>query len=353
MLVIISYLEGINLTEKILDWQDCTERDAVSGLAGVVEASIKKTVTGSSYLNCTLTNGKDTINAKKWNYSEEPPTGTVMVIGKIDSYKGKKQLVLQRIYSADVQLDLRRRAPKDAEHYHKICCRLLEEASISIICHNGDRKTVSEPFMVLHKIGEQALKMIAHSKQPAAKSNHHAYVNGLLEHTYEVLSCATSLCRSLGGHQLLTAVGAILHDIGKLEELAWKGMEIQYTDKGELSGHIAIGVQILHELWDSVKTECPELSRKRVDVVLNSLEHIILSHHGFLEYGSPIEPKFKEAYFVHLADMASSHSKYYDKAVPEKPEGLWSTRIFPLNRRVYLGNKLIEKENLYDEFGEV
>lgn len=131
---------------------------------------------------------------------------------------------------------------------------------------------------------------------PAAFRVHHAYVGGLLEHTWEMLQIA----KALKGHYPkinmdLVNAGVILHDCGKVDELAIQ-TAIQITDEGKLLGHIYLGAQKVNQL-------APKDMPKDL---LNEIIHIVLSHHGSLEFGSPVLPKTTEAIAVNAMDQASS-----------------------------------------------
>jgi 3'-5' exoribonuclease len=128
---------------------------------------------------------------------------------------------------------------------------------------------------------------------PAAQKVHHAYRSGLLEHILKILDVATFLADTYAARRDLVIAGAILHDIGKLQELTYD-VVIEYSIEGNLVGHIAIGLGMLRE----VARELPDFP---VDVLVE-LEHLILSHHGAKDRGSPVEPMTVEAFILSAAD---------------------------------------------------
>lgn len=142
-------------------------------------------------------------------------------------------------------------------------------------------------------------------KAGAAKSVHHAYVSGLLEHTVNVTKIGAHMASLYDhvNHDLVVA-GCLLHDIGKLYELS-AFPENDYTDEGQLLGHIMIGVEKLVE----VARDIPDFSKEALLI----LKHILLSHHGEYEFGSPKRPKCIEAMIVHLADNADSKVKMLEE----------------------------------------
>lgn len=128
---------------------------------------------------------------------------------------------------------------------------------------------------------------------PAAQHVHHAYRSGLLEHILKIIEVAVALAGAYGARHDLVVAGAILHDIGKLEELSY-GVITEYSVEGNLVGHIAIGVGMLR---DAVR-DLPDFPH---DLQVE-LEHLILSHHGAKELGSPVEPMTVEAFILAAAD---------------------------------------------------
>ena len=131
-------------------------------------------------------------------------------------------------------------------------------------------------------------------KAPAAKNFHHGYLGGLLEHTLSVSRLAAQISDhypTLNKDLLITA--AFLHDVGKTREFSWH-MNIDYTDEGRLVGHLVLGVTMLDEKLSLLKEFPHELAVR--------LKHLILSHHGQYDFGSPKEPKFLEAFALHLLD---------------------------------------------------
>src|SRR5438132_11059635 len=132
---------------------------------------------------------------------------------------------------------------------------------------------------------------------PAAQRVHHAYRSGLLEHVLKILDVSLFLADTYGARRDLVIAGAVLHDIGKLQELTY-GVIADYSIEGNLVGHIAIGLGMIR---DCVR----ELPNFPVDVLVE-IEHLILSHHGAKERGSTVEPMTVEAYIIDAADNLDS-----------------------------------------------
>ncbi|MBS4026275.1 MAG: HD domain-containing protein [Clostridia bacterium] len=164
---------------------------------------------------------------------------------------------------------------------------------------------------------------------PAAKHHHQAYLGGLLEHTLGVVSICQSLAQIYPGvnGDLLT-VGAIIHDMGKVEELAYSDT-IDYTDQGRLIGHIVIGAQLAGKVVEKLPDFPEELGYKLI--------HMIVSHHGQYEWQSPKRPQFLEAMLLHHADMLDSQvDKFLRVHEQAKGEAAWSPWIKGLDRYLYL-----------------
>jgi len=172
-------------------------------------------------------------------------------------------------------------------------------------------------------------------RAPAAKIHHHTYVGGLLEHTHGVFTfakCFASVFAGLDRELLLT--GAILHDIGKIKDYEIKD-NVEITDFGGLVGHIIAGDELLKQKI-SQQPDFPEELALR-------MRHMLLSHHNKGEWGSPVEPRFKEAIALHYADLADSHIaqavSVEEEETRKERTGSWSGFVRDLDRMLYLGKK--------------
>ena len=170
---------------------------------------------------------------------------------------------------------------------------------------------------------------------PASLSNHHAELGGLLKHTVEVGHIAREIAKPCRAKADLVLAGVLLHDIGKLEAYSWDGM-FEMTEAGSLIGHVVLGSLMLDRRLD--EEEQPPLD----DTERLVLQHLILSHHGELQFGSPVRPMTLEAEVLHLADHASAATTNLAAALKEGAnfgEGEAVSRpIWTLDRRrVYRG----------------
>jgi 3'-5' exoribonuclease len=169
---------------------------------------------------------------------------------------------------------------------------------------------------------------------PASLHGHHAAIGGLLKHTTEVAAIARTIARACGADQDLVLAGVLLHDIGKLEAYSWRG-GFAYTEAGSLVGHVVLGALMLdRRLDEEPEPPCTETER-------GILLHLILSHHGRLEWGSPVMPLTLEAEVLHWADNASAKTASLADALRDAenfPQGTISTPQRSLDfRRLYRG----------------
>jgi 3'-5' exoribonuclease len=261
----------------------------------VIHKEIRQKKTGEPYLTLLLGDRTGEIEAKMWDNVAE-------VMNTFDRDDFVKVKGLPQIYQNKPQLTV-----------HKI--RRLEDHEVEpgdyFPCSRRDPEEMwAELQGIVGSLGNEHLRLLLeaifadskiadlYKRAPAAKSIHHACLGGLIEHVLSL--CA--LCRMTAAHYhgvdvdlLLTA--AILHDIGKIEELAYE-RSFSYTTAGQLVGHIVMGVQLVGEKIRGIPGFPPKLKLL--------LEHMILSHHGSLEFGSPKVPVFPEALLFHHLDNLDS-----------------------------------------------
>ena len=144
---------------------------------------------------------------------------------------------------------------------------------------------------------------------PAAQQIHHAYRGGFLEHITKMAEVGRYLARSYGASEDLVLAGVVLHDIGKLHELAYEGGQGTYTRDGNLVGHIVLGIIMAREAINGI-SGFPEELRSQV-------EHLIASHHGVREHGSPVEPKTIEAFILATVDELDAKLNQVRRAIAE------------------------------------
>ncbi len=283
----------------------------------------------TNYLNIVFQDNTGTIDAKLWNASTEQMTQLVngtIVHGKADiiKYADDRQMKIVSIDSISNEKD---------EQIHYLAKAPIESSIM-----------MKEIENYINKINNEKLKAITqylinkHSQLfeycPAASRNHHEYVSGLAYHTLSMLKIAESLINIYGDlNQDLMYSGILLHDLGKTIELSGPAVP-SYTLEGKLLGHISISQAMVYEAAKLLEIEGEE-------VIL--LQHLILSHHGKNEYGSPVLPQIREAEIIYLIDNIDARMNMLNKALEGVEAGEYSKRIFALE------NRMIYKPKIYDK----
>jgi 3'-5' exoribonuclease len=294
------------------------------GFLAVKECSIRTASNGSSYLAMVLTDGKTAINARLWEHSGVvPSTNTVIKVqGLVSEYHGQLQLTVNKWRQANKD----EYSPEDFLPVYpdrgKLISRFLQYAEM--VNEMGLRQ-----LLQIFLNDNDTFKVF--TLAPAAIFHHHVYIGGLLHHTVGVIEQCLRLATSETDRDMLIT-GAILHDIGKIHDYDWSGVTFLMTDNGRLLGHISQGLLIVNEY----ARNCRNLSSQR----LSFLQHLILSHHGKLEWGSPVEPCTLEAVLLHEADMLDVQLQKIDAAIKEAhADDGWTDKISGLNRQFYITYK--------------
>jgi len=265
------------------------ENQVVTGFFAVTVKQVRSRKDGAPYFALTLGDCTGQIECRMWEVADaqEFDAGDVVKArGQVSRYQDRLQLTLDKIRRADSsEFDLGDFVPKTSRDIDELWAELNGYVASFT---NSHLQALLRAFLDDPEIA-QALK-----SAPAAKSMHHAWVGGLLEHIVSLLGISDLAARhytEINRDLLLT--GVVLHDIGKLHELRW-GTSFDYTLEGQLIGHISIGVVMVEKRLASLP-DFPENLRVLV-------EHIILSHHGKYEFGSPKLPMIPEALLLHYLD---------------------------------------------------
>lgn len=273
---------------------------------------VGKTKSGKSYYSLLLQDKTGSIDAKIWELNNGighfDSMNYVRVDGQITTFNNALQLNVKKIRIADegeyAQDDYMPCTKKDVDEMFADLLKLVDSLEHSYY------KTLLKFFFVDDK--ETAAEFKRHS---AAKTIHHGYIGGLLEHSLAVAKMCdyyTTYYKRLNRDLLITA--ALLHDIGKIYELSGFP-ENDYTDAGQLLGHIVMGTMMIR---DRIK-DIPDFPAKAA----NELEHCILAHHGELEYGSPKKPALLEALALSFADNTDAKIQTFMEALDAKDESGW------------------------------
>jgi 3'-5' exoribonuclease len=228
----------------------------------------------------------------------------VRIEGRASLYQGAIQLVLTHIRRVNPDQD--RLQGFREEDCVLSAPRPTEDMWRELLAHLS---SVKDPHLkvLLNRVvadHEQALR-----EWPAAQSVHHAYRSGFLEHIGKMADIGRQLARAYDANEDLVLAGVVLHDIGKLQELAYESGTTSYTREGNLIGHIALGLILVRETAQGIAGFPLELR--------THLEHLVLSHHGTKEYGSPVEPKTVEAFILSAVDDLDAKLNQVRRAIRE------------------------------------
>ena len=312
----------VRQNEPISAWE---EGDFIQGFALLSRKDVRQDRNGRDYMDVELTDSSGTVSAKIW--PDSPALKGRFSEKDFVAFKGSV-----RLYRHQIQLSIDHcRATNDSDRKKGFDPALLIPSTPEDIDDLWRRLETLFP----DALERQPLKRLAAEAQrrhgsalrehPAAKSIHHAYRGGLLEHVVRMAELAIQVC----GHypqidRDLLLLGVYFHDLGKLREIGPMPVN-DYTLEGQLIGHIVIGVTMLRECCAAVE-DFPE------DLRLH-LEHLVLSHHGRREWGSPIEPSTPEAFVLHHLDNLDSKLNQLHGLQRGGAEGLHYVKT--LGRSVY------------------
>ncbi len=250
---------------------------------------------GKSYVSLSLQDRTGTVDAKIWDFSNEIQQYEAMdfvhIDARVTSYQDALQLNISRIYKAQ-------EGEYYPEDYFPVTGKNIEGMYSEIKEIIGTLKEPNLKALAEHFFLQDSAFIKTFKHHSAAKSVHHGFVGGLIEHTLSVTRLCEYFTRAypiINRDLLITA--ALFHDIGKMEELS-SFPENDYTDDGQLLGHIFIGA-------NKVNTQIKSMIKFPAKLA-NELLHCILAHHGELEYGSPKKPATIEALALHFADNADA-----------------------------------------------
>ena len=297
--------------------KEFVDGDHIVGQLLVVTSTKGTTDKGLSYLNVTFQDKTGTIEAKKWDVNEADmkvlvPGSVVIVDGIVNLYKNQPQLKVVGASKVDpsevVMANFARVSPVPLEelkakldkYLNSFTDKDVEKVTKAVITHFYERYTT----------------------YPAAVKVHHEFGSGILHHSLFMADVADAIAKiyTQVDRDILVA-GALLHDIGKTIEYENQVSPVQ-TVEGKLCGHIAIGYSEFKRIVDEldIKSEVPLL-----------LEHMILAHHGSLEFGSPVMPSTREALLLSEIDMLDSRQMILDKSLAAVNEGEFTPRLWMMD----------------------
>jgi 3'-5' exoribonuclease len=260
-----------------------------------ISKQVKPKKTGEPYLALTLGDRTGQIEAKMWDNVEEAidvfeQDDFVKVKGLLNKYKNRFQITIHKLRKlGESEVDFADYLPKTAKDIGELWQTL---AGFVATFQNPHLKALVEAFMADPEIAE------AYRCAPAAKTLHHAYIGGLLDHVVSLFRSCDLICRNYPQvNRDLLLTGAFLHDIGKIHELTYN-RSFTYTTRGQLLGHMIIELEMLQAKLERL----PGFP----DPLKTLVEHLIISHHGQYEFGSPKLPMFPEALVLHYLDDLDS-----------------------------------------------
>jgi 3'-5' exoribonuclease len=305
----------------------------ITGVFLVSSKEIRQKKTGEPYLSLILTDRTGDLEAKMFdNAAEAMDTfgrdNFIRVKGMIQVFQNRPQLSIHKLQPVvESEVDIADFLPASKRDRDEMFREL-----------QGLIAAFSDPHLkkLLESIFSEETVATRYRIAPAAKTVHHAWVGGLIEHVLSLAQLAKFTGQHYAGIDMdLLMAGVLLHDIGKITELTY-ARSLGYSDEGQLLGHIVIGLQMV----DEKIRQMPDFPPKLRDLLL----HMIISHHGQLDYGSPKVPVFPEAMLLHLIDNMDSKMECM-RGLTERDrmvEGNWTGYSGALERSVLKKGKYLD-----------
>ncbi|WP_339217804.1 3'-5' exoribonuclease YhaM [Ornithinibacillus sp. FSL M8-0202] len=296
--------------------------DSFEGFVLIKDATKGTASNGKPFLTLVLRDATGEIEAKLWDVTGEDEAlfvqeQIIRITGEINQFRGKPQMRINSIRLAQatdgIQVaDLLEKAPVERE---ELMTRLTE------IIFEMQNPTIQRIVRAIIKKYQEPLSLY-----PAATRNHHEYVSGLAHHIVSMLKIARELCDLYPQvNKDLLYAGIILHDIGKLKELSGV-VSTTYTLQGKLLGHIPMMVEEIGHIARELEVDGEEVL---------ILQHLVLSHHGKAEWGSPTPPLVREAELLHLIDLIDAKMNMLNRALDKVKPGEFTERLYAMDNRSF------------------
>ena len=314
---------------------ELSDGEKLESVFAATEKQLKKTRAGKPYLSLRLADKTGSVESVAWDNAEglalKFEKGDIVAVrAEVGSYNGNIQLVVRDIKKVqEPEGYLERILPTTGRDVEAMLSEL--KAAVQNV-GTGWIRELLQGFL------NDSAFMEAFRKSPAAKGMHHVFAGGLLQHTLKVMRLVRLIFEEYNASDPLVATmidkdlliaGAFLHDIGKIEELS-PGAGFDYTFRGKLLGHVTLGLMALKERMDGIEN----IDREKADLLM----HMVISHHGEYEYGSPKMPMSMEAMILHYADNLDAKlqglAEFADKDVQEGKFTAWH-RLY--ERQFYKG----------------
>ncbi len=312
------------------------EGDWVEEVYLVTSKQVSTAKNGVTYLSLKLADKTGEIDGRLWDNADEVAgkferEDFVRIKGMTSNYQGSLQIKMKTLEKVDdSRVDIANFlecSPRNPDEMVAELKAIAASLSNSYLRQLMNAFLNDEPFMVMFR------------RTPAAKTLHHNYIGGLLEHIVELIALSRDVAKHFPSiDKDLLSVGAFLHDIGKVRELAVR-KSIEYTTEGRLIGHISLGYEMIVEKIKAIPGFPVELTML--------LKHIMLSHHGEYEFGSPKRPKIQEAIVInYLDDLAAKINNFQATLKKEQvAEGEWTGFSKMHDRYLYRQRAFSEAES--------
>lgn len=307
----------------------------ITGVFLVSHKDVRQKKSGEPYLSLTLSDRTGDLDAKMWDNAAEAldtfeRDSFVRVKGLLQVFQNRHQLTVHKIHPVpDSEVE--------SSDYFPVSKRDRDEMFREL---EGWIAGIANPHLkaLLEAIFADPKVALAYRTAPAAKSVHHNWIGGLIEHVLSLCHLAKFTAAHYPGIDLdLLLAGVILHDLGKIHELSYT-RSFSYTSQGQLLGHIVIGARMVEEKIATFADFPAPLHQL--------LLHMILSHHGQLEFGSPKIPLFPEALLLHLLDTVDSKMECMRAMIAHDSlvDGVWTSYNSALERNALKKDKFLAAE---------
>ena len=303
--------------------------ETINDVYMISQPILRSTTRGDLYIAMFVSDKSGRVNGRVWQATEQlynslPKEGFAHIRGRSEVFQNALQIVGDHISAVPAEKvdinDYLPRTEKDIRQMYEEIVKILSE--------------IKNPFVkaLVGEFVKDKELMKKFCTAPGGTANHHSYIGGLLEHTHNMLNVAKAIMPFYPQLQKdLVLAGIFLHDMGKTEELSYQ-MAFGYTDSGQLIGHIVLTVNMVEK-----KASALEAAGQQVDKeILGSLEHIILSHHGQYEFGSPKLPMTAEAFLISYLDNIDAKINQVTGKIDSEPgDSNWTGFIKGLDSKLY------------------
>ncbi|MFO0858247.1 MAG: HD domain-containing protein [Phycisphaerales bacterium] len=315
--------------------RDVGAPEFIRGLFSIANAQMGQTRQGKPYLKCIVGDRTGEMPGRMWTIDEQafrrlPTDGFVYLEGETQPYQGELQLIIHMIEPAE---------PSNEQVKDLLPCttRDIDQMFAELTNILGTLQHPAAKALAQVYLSDKTL-MDNFKRAPAAKSMHHAWLGGLLEHTLTLLQLGDAICPLYPKiNRDIILLGLFLHDLGKTRELVYD-RAFGYSDRGELIGHIVDGAIMLH---DKAQLVMREHGMRLPPGLLTVLQHIIISHHGEPEFGAAKVPMTPEAIMINLIDnldaktvmaLAATRS---DRGPQVEASGNFTDKLWALNTKLF------------------